>query len=217
MARRGKPLTRSGSSRPEQRRFLIYCEGERTEKEYFNGLRRELKALPVTICIGGTHGEPKSLVLAAVRHKERAARSAADRYTAYDEVWCVVDVEAPRQHPSLDEALALARQSRIKVALTNPCFELWLLLHFADVSAYRTSAEVQRAAEKGLACGYTVEKKQVDYERLCGPQGHNYTRARTRARAMRAGNPDGRRVNPWTDVDELVELLRRARARPGNR
>ncbi|MFD7548456.1 hypothetical protein [Streptomyces sp. NPDC059816] len=71
--------------------------------------------------------------------------------------------------------------------------------------------------EKGSTCGYTVEKKQVDYERLCGPQGDNYTRARTRARAMRAGNPDGRRANPRTDVDELVELLRRARARPGSR
>ncbi|MER5491358.1 RloB family protein [Streptomyces sp. NPDC002490] len=194
---------------------MIYCEGEQTEKGYFNGLRRELRSLPVTICLGNTHGEPKSLVRSAIQHMEKAPRSPTDRYTAYDEVWCVIDAEAPRQHPSLEEALTLAGRNKINVALTNPCFELWLLLHFVDVSTYRTSADVQRAVEKGAHCGYTVQSKHVDYALLSGAEGANYTRARTKARALREGKPDGRRANPWTNVDELVERLRQARSGTG--
>ncbi|MFE3825824.1 RloB family protein [Streptomyces sp. NPDC059092] len=213
MGRRGKPLRRAGSSRPEQRRFLIYCEGECTEKQYFKGLNQELKSLPVTICLGGTHGEPKSLVRAAIGHKRRAVNSAADRHTEYDEVWCVVDVEAPKQHSSLDEALALARESGIKVALTNPCFELWILLHLRNVFAYHTSDGAQRVLEKESGCGYTVQRKHLDYAELQGAKGENYAAARKRALTLRSKSESGHLANPWTDVDELVELLRAARAK----
>lgn len=84
--KRGRNLERRKSSRPEQRRFLIYCEGECTEKQYFKGLRRQLRALPVSLAIGPEHGEPKSLVRAAIDHKQRARYSADDRFTDYDEV-----------------------------------------------------------------------------------------------------------------------------------
>ena len=47
-----------------------------------------------------------------------------------DEVWCVFDVEAPQTHPNLQEALARARDNEIETAVSNPCFEIWLALHF---------------------------------------------------------------------------------------
>ena|SRR5437868_1491875 len=131
----GKPLKRAKGIRPEQLRFLIYCEGECTEKQYLKGLKAELRSLPVEIHVGGIHGEPKSLVQAAIDHQKRAPNSAEDRYAAYDEVWCVVDVEAPKEHPGLTEALRLAKAGKVNVALTNPCFEIWILLHFTDVTA----------------------------------------------------------------------------------
>ncbi|MFE3183880.1 RloB family protein [Streptomyces violascens] len=207
-------MQRAPSYRPEQRRFLIYCEGECTEEQYFKGLKQELKSLPVTICMGSDHGEPKSLVRSAIKHKERAPQSAADRHTSYDEVWCVVDVEAPRPHPSLDEALKLARQAGVNMAVSNPCFELWLLLHLKDVSAYQTSAGAQSALEKAADCGYTAEHKHLDYAKLRGPDGGRHAKARERAQKLRMGSEIGHRANPWTDVDVLVELLREARVRP---
>lgn len=206
-------MQRASSSRPEQRRFLIYCEGECTEEQYFKGLKHELKSLPVTICMGGDHGEPKSLVRSAVKHKERAPQSAADRYTSYDEVWCVVDVEAPRPHPSLDEALKLARQAGVNMAVSNPCFELWLLLHLKDVSAYQTSAGAQSALEQEADCGYSSQRKHLDYAKLRGPDGSRHAKARERAQKLRTTSETGHRANPWTDVDLLVERLRAARVR----
>ncbi|MFH8614780.1 RloB family protein [Streptomyces sp. NPDC017979] len=214
MGRRGKPLRRAVSSRSEQRRFLIYCEGECTENHYFKGLKHELKSLPVTICIGSGHGEPLSLVRSAIKHKERAAQSAADRRTPYDEVWCVVDVEAPRPHPSLDQAVRLARQAGVSVALSNPCFELWLLLHLKDVRGYQTSASVQNLLEKTAGCGYTTQRKHLDYAKLRGSDGGRHAKAKERAEKLRRGSDIGHRTNPWTDVDILVELLRQGKVRP---
>ncbi|WP_055534778.1 RloB family protein [Streptomyces graminilatus] len=214
MGRKGKPLQRPGSSRPEQRRFLIYCEGECTEDQYFEGLKQELRPLPVTICLGGEHGEPMSLVKSAIKHRERAPQSPADRCTSYDEVWCVVDVEAPTPHPSLDEALKLARQAGVNIALSNPCFELWILLHFRDIAAYQTSAAAQTALEKAEDCGYTVQRKHLDYNKLLGSDSARHAKAKERAEKLRLGSERGYRTNPWTDVDILVELLRQGRIRP---
>ena len=49
-----------------------------------------------------------------------------------DEVWCVFDVESPKKHYSLMEAVRLAEAKGIHLAISNPCFELWLALHFVD-------------------------------------------------------------------------------------
>ncbi len=204
---RGKPLKRKKGVRPEQRRFLIYCEGECTENQYFKGLRSELRALPVSICIGGEHGEPKSLVKAAIAHQERAPRSAADRYTPYDEVWCVVDVEAPVAQSSLEAARRLADRNGVAIAYSNPCFELWLLLHSAPVTAYHTSAQMQQALEHSGGCGYVTSRKHLEYEALRA----GYPQARTRAEELRRRGSGGWSDNPWTNVDHLVECLRAAR------
>lgn len=216
MGRRGRPLQRTASSRSEHSRFLIYCEGECTEVQYFRGLAaRELKPLPVTIRLGGEHGEPKSLVRSAIKHKDRAHRSAADRHTPYDEVWCVVDVEAPRPHPAFDEAVSLARDAGVNLAVSNPCFELWLLLYVRDIAGYQTSAAAQSALEKAADCGYSAGRKHLDYEKLRGgPSGTRYDDARKRAVDLRTKSDRGLRANPWTDVDILVDRLRQARIRP---
>ncbi|MEU9712565.1 RloB family protein [Streptomyces sp. NPDC047967] len=205
--KRGKPLKRTKGARPEQRRFLIYCEGERTENQYFKGLSADLRTLPVAIRLGGEHGEPQSLVRAAIEHRKRAPRSPEDRRTAYDEVWCVIDVEAPRPHDGLDSALELARQHGIEVALTNPCFELWIMLHFHDVTGYRTSDQAQKELERLGGCGYATSRKHLVYDTL----RDGFEQARNRAEMLRSRSSKGHRHNPWTDVDRLVDLLRAAR------
>ncbi|MFC4190557.1 MULTISPECIES: RloB family protein [Streptomyces] len=163
--------------------------------------------MPVQICMGGEHGEPKSVVRAAIEHKKRAAHSPQDRWTEYDQVWCVIDVEAPTPHSSLSDALRLAERHGIEVALTNPCFELWILLHFTEVSGYQTSDAAQRALERLGSCGCSTSRKHLNYESLRA--GH--VCAEERARALRERSSNGQADNPWTDVDRLVRLLRKAR------
>jgi hypothetical protein len=61
-----------------------------------------------------------------------------DRLDAFDQVWCVFDVEYGADQPArygLDEAIDNARRNQIATAVSNPCFEFWLLIHQEVVSA----------------------------------------------------------------------------------
>jgi hypothetical protein len=61
-----------------------------------------------------------------------------------DEFWCVFDVEWPTNHTTLGDALRLADKSGIQLAVSNPCFELWLVLHFADCDAWLDNDQARR-------------------------------------------------------------------------
>ncbi len=116
-------LRRRGPTRSPKLRFLIVCEGQVTEPRYFNQLRHLLRSLVDLEILPG--GDPKILVERAIQKKGEADSAASrknDSYLAYDQVWCVCDVD---QHPRLADALQQARDNGIDVALSNPCFELW--------------------------------------------------------------------------------------------
>ncbi len=52
-----------------------------------------------------------------------------------DTFWVVCDCDhwvEPNHLPNLTHVLQECRKKHIEVALSNPCFDLWLLLHFAD-------------------------------------------------------------------------------------
>ena len=73
-----------------------------------------------------------------------ARRKALDEEAEIDEFWCVFDVEWPRNHPGLQDAVEQARQSGVELAISNPCFELWLVLHFQDHSAWLDNDPARR-------------------------------------------------------------------------
>jgi hypothetical protein len=139
---RAKDLKRKVAARPERRTIVVFCEGEASEPDYINGLRR----LPgvrantsVSIEIDPDQGVPLTLVKRAVEQK---------RDDEVDECWCVFDVEWPKNHPNLKQAIHLANEHGIRLAISNPCFELWLILHFADHTAFLTTDEAERMSRK---------------------------------------------------------------------
>ncbi|MEU4537142.1 RloB family protein [Streptosporangium sp. NPDC023825] len=202
--RRSRPLKRKNQNLPERDRFLIYFEGEVTERLYFAALKRQFR-IP-GIRLGSAHGEPLKLVRAAVDHRDRAPQSAMDQHAEYTEVWCVVDVEAPTPHASLEKALVLANQNGIKCAISNPCFELWLLLHARERRGYLTTDEACNLLETHGACGYTRSGKDFDPVALLG----NYEIARERAQSLAKIHMDETRLvdrNPFASVWELVDRL----------
>ncbi len=108
---------------------MIFCEGERTEPVYLEALKRrpEVKDVAsVDLRIEADHGMPETLVSSAIKARDKSA----DEEGEVDEFWCVFDVEWPRNHPRIREAVQRAGSNGINLAISNPCFELWLILHF---------------------------------------------------------------------------------------
>jgi RloB-like protein len=89
----------------------------------------------------------------AVEARSRAIEEEAE----IDEFWCVFDVEWPKNHPGLLEAVQQAHANGIHLAISNPCFELWLILHFQDHTAWLDNNQARRlrrrldnSTDKGL-------------------------------------------------------------------
>ena len=157
-------LTRRLQRRSEQQETC-------TEPEYLGDLRNRARSPLVQIEIDAAGGTPKTIVeRAASRKKEsqRLARKREDSSLRFDEVWCVFDVD---QHPNFAEAKDQARDNGIRLAVSNPCFELWLLLHFTDHRAYierlnsvtvvRSSCRVITRARRQTCYGNAITKRFV--------------------------------------------------------
>ncbi|WP_449060961.1 RloB family protein [Planomonospora algeriensis] len=120
----------------------MFCEGEASEPDYVGALKRlpEVRAnTSVSIEIDPEQGVPLTLVKRAI---ERI------RDDEVDECWCVFDVEWPQNHPNLRQAVRLADEHGIHLAVSNPCFELWLILHFEDQTAFMNTSDAERRSRK---------------------------------------------------------------------
>ncbi|MFD1536126.1 RloB family protein [Nonomuraea guangzhouensis] len=139
---KAKDLRRRTANRPERKTIVVFCEGEASEPDYINGLKRlpDVRAnTSINIEIHPEQGVPFILVQRAVE------RSRDDEV---DECWCVFDVEWPKNHPNLKQAIRLADEHGIRLAISNPCFELWLILHFEDQTAFMNTSEAERKSRK---------------------------------------------------------------------
>jgi hypothetical protein len=197
MGRRPRPpLRRSTGTRAELRTVVVYCEGSITEPEY----QRAFKRLPsvrrqtsVRIEIAAETAVPYPLVEAA------ASRA---REAEVDEVWCFIDVEAPTPHPRLPEAIALARRADVRLAVSNPCFELWLVLHDRDWNRPGTSTADIVAAAQGLSA---CSGKHLDADALLSSRHAAVRRARALMRRHLENGMQPPDDNPSSRVGSFIE------------
>ena len=120
---RPKKLTRLENIR-NLRRFLIVCEGEKTEPNYFRKFPENPEVYD-RIDIHGTGYNTVSLVKEAIRLKNEAQI----RKEPYIEVWCVFDKD-DFTIEQFQSAITLARKNQISCAYSIEAFELWYLLHY---------------------------------------------------------------------------------------
>lgn len=119
--RRENSTRRRPAFRQPRSRLLVVCGGERTEPSYLTAVKGALRNPAVTVRVVGSRSAPHDVVTEAAARRESAPND-------FDEVWCVVDVDEFK----LDAAERLAVQHGVRLAVSNPCFELWLLLHHED-------------------------------------------------------------------------------------
>ncbi|MDP0500544.1 MAG: RloB family protein [Verrucomicrobiota bacterium JB022] len=180
----------------------ILCEGEATEPQYLRALTAHLGLTAHVEISCATSPDPQRLLTAAY------AKGAG-------ETWLVLDAESHSRDAvrarRLSKVVAQALEKTYpRLALSNPCFEYWLLLHeMPDPRALATPARIVARLEK--LWGRPYRKGALPLERLI--ENGRWKDALERARALRqnAGplTTAGQwlRQRPFTTVDALVERL----------
>lgn len=188
---RGKGyVERSVDTKALRTRFLIVCEGEKTERNYFRRFRVPGKIIDVK----GIGFNTISLVKEALKLRAKAE---------YDRVWCVFDRDSfPAQN--FNAALDLAASKGIEVAYSNEAFELWYLLHFDYHQAGISRKAYIDILERKL--GYTYEKNsEFMYDELESRMPIAIRNAQRLLENYVPRHPE--RDNPSTTIHLLVEEL----------
>ena len=194
----------------------IFCEGEKTEPGYFDGYLdtydiRRLKVIKIEKAKSNT---PVQLVEEAIAFKrgKEAARE--------DEFWVVYDRESPNKYDDKlhQAAFDKAAAQDIQIALSNVCFEVWILLHFCYQSRSYTSYDdlIKNSPlkDKLAKIGKSSYKKN-DSRALFDLIEQSIPQARRRAKKMnqhtQQSAPSSHTLpfllNPYTDVYRLLDAI----------
>jgi hypothetical protein len=179
----------------------VFTEGE-TEDGYLVYWRREFRDTAV-VTVDDFHGGPLQLVDRAVEAKRREAREQRrSQGKAHDEVWCVFDRD---EHPNFAQALDKAGANGIGVAISNPCIELWFVLHFADQTAFLERGDAQHRSRELLGCEKVLTPDALEH------LGQRYEDARKRAQDLdtkHEGDGSPPRSNPSSSLWKLIDRIR---------
>lgn len=193
-------LKRKSGSRNPRRRVLIVCEGK-TEVCYFEELSRRVK-FPGTVLVSveSDHPQPDQVVKYAKKIKANAAKPSSST-TPFDEVWCVIDGD---NREKLREARSEAQKSGIRLAITNPCFEYWILLHFEDCG--KAFSNCDKAGEYLKKRGHAPEyaKNNSDFRKIVP----NFNAAVSNSEKRRRIGELPESQNPCSDLHLLLNILK---------
>ncbi len=183
------PLRRRRPTREPLPVWLLLCEGRVTEHDYFHAIRRmgNLRAsIRIEHCPGGL---PKLV---------EEARRRLSRSNAPDRVWCIADVDDFTPDQVRQAVERAAPVSKIALAISNPCFELWALLHFEACQGFLTKEQAKRRLQKYLP----AYEKRLPFDSLAS----RVSEALARAKALALKGEQGLQ-NPSTGVHQLIESL----------
>jgi hypothetical protein len=143
----------------------------------------------------GQQGVPETVVEEALKEQRK--------HTPRPEVWVVFDRD---EHGSWLAAIHRAQALGFKLAVSNPCFELWGLLLHRDHTAPIHRHQAQRDLAQ-LHPGYHHDKSPwFDIDTVLAHLDDAPRRSATLARrAQEAGDPRG---NPTTCFSDLVVRLK---------
>ena len=136
MPREREDLFRESNSLEKEKIIVLAFEGNDTEEIYFD----EFKSSDIfddALVFLHLLKRPKTDTNSAPNHVfKKLKKEAKDEYNFKDsdELWMIIDTDRWKNIP--DIISECKKQSNMFVAVSNPCFEFWLLLHIKDIEDY---------------------------------------------------------------------------------
>lgn len=159
--RNPKPYDYSSETDTVKPRIHFYCVSEgATEESYFTGVRNNRAALKIKNDVSieviqknegqETLSHPLQLVNACLEKMGRIDENGKELpesewekncdWEYFDpevDIVCVIfDRDYKKLETHLDTIFSLCERHKIRIVMSNPNFELWLLMHFPDISQY---------------------------------------------------------------------------------
>ncbi|WP_244475315.1 RloB family protein [Rhizobium sp. Leaf341] len=172
---------------------MVASEGSITEKVYFDHFgdtRVQVKTLP---SFGGR---------SSPEHVLSNLKKFSSEYDLGegDELWLVIDVDRWTL-ASLRTVCAACVQDKINIAVSNPCFELWLCLHLeGELPDFKDTEQLTRLLRAELG---SFNKNKYDAEKLVRNVRTAIKRAKSLDRKQAARWPD----RPGSHVYKLVTSI----------
>jgi hypothetical protein len=191
-------LSRRQGVREVKQSFLIVCEGEKTEPDYFKAFRMTA----ATVKAVGEAMNTMTLVNKAISIRE--ADKAKKRF--YDQCWVVFDKD---DFPAKDfnQAIKYAEKNGFQVAYSNQAFEYWFLLHFNLYQGPIHRNQYKNMLEKliGMPYSKTEGSGAMMYNLLLVRQGQAIKNSETVLAEISHDNPAEEESS--TTVHKLVKEL----------
>jgi len=191
---------RKANTRPIRQSIILACEGTKTEclylKSIFKQLQTEHKITPDSLVIAEhKHTDPSGVLLDLINHPN---------YQDFMHKWIVIDRDVERTNggghtkENFNRALSRAKHEKVEVAYSNPCFEIWYLLHLE----YRNTAIDRDELYKKLEIEYSYQKNSLFQG---GDINFAIANAERLLNSYSYSNPE--QDNPSTTVHKLFEIL----------
>jgi hypothetical protein len=204
------PKNKKGKVRSVLPVLRIFCEGEKTEPYYLKGYVDHFHSGKRNIIIieNTNKNTPVQLVDVAVEAKRNGCSG--------DWVWVVFDRESSSVYPDKfhAEARNKANDNGVNIALSNVCFEFWILLHFVYTEAAYTSCSdlLNNSKLKEYLKAIGVESYDKGLPTLFDKLKDNVEDAIARAKKLKTSveccaDKDRcapHQLNPYVDIHELL-------------
>jgi hypothetical protein len=191
-----------------QKKIYIFSEWECTEVLYFEWLikklENEIRRKEIAILIEWTWRSNTSLVKYAIQEMKKVDWFDLEN----DEIWVVFDEDTVWGW-KFDNSIKKAEAKNIKVAYSNECFELWILLHYEYVSSAIWRKQYYEKLWEILKLNYVKEGKSVKdiYDKIESGQKNaiKYAKKLLKLKEYEWLSPS--KCKPSTTVHLLVEKL----------
>ena len=195
-ARRTKLLDRSYNTRDAQL-FIIATEGAKTERSYFEIFHDSRIKIEVLAT-----GEAND---SAPQHVIERLNEFAQKYNLGEEdtLWLVLDVD--RWGPkNLSSVCRQAKQKKYRLAISNPCFEAWLCLHFDNLDPNdKTCKDFKKRLQSVLG---SYNSSNIDV----APFVENIQEAVRRAKQLHSDDNQNWDPTPGSHVYRVIEMILKA-------
>jgi len=170
MPREREELFRISSIKPKEKIVILAYEGNNTEALYFEELKVSSKFNYELIYLVSLRRPKKDTKSAPIYVFTKLKKEAKVEYNfgPKDELWMLIDRDKWKNIPDISKLCK--KEGNFFLALSNPCFEFWLLLHIKDISDFSPSERMDIFKNK------KVSKKKTYLKRLLGsllPEGYN--------------------------------------------